>query len=123
MKKKILIIDDEVTFAKVLKFNLVETGKYEVLVESRGKEGLETARKRRPDLIILDLIMPDISGEQVLSQLKNQSVTKDIPVIILSSKITEEEIKKENIRLPKCTLLAKPIDIDKFLSIVDKMIK
>ena len=61
-RKRILVIDDEASFTRNLKLNLEETGEYEVREENKGTEGLTAAREFRPDLILLDVIMPDMAG-------------------------------------------------------------
>jgi len=81
-RKKILVIDDEkmniMTLAHFFK------NKYEVVVAVDGASGLETAEKHIPDLILLDIIMPDISGFDVLIKLKESEITRNIPVIFIT---------------------------------------
>ncbi|MFH1247846.1 MAG: response regulator [Candidatus Omnitrophota bacterium] len=85
MTQKILIIDDEPDIVKLLESRL-KSNNYEVIVAFDGKSGLELARQQRPDLIILDVVMPNMGGFEVLHALKHGSQTSMIPVIMLTQK-------------------------------------
>jgi DNA-binding response OmpR family regulator len=84
-KKRILVIDDEVDFVKMLQARLRIEG-YEVLVAEDGIKGIQTARKEKPDLIILDIMMPGLDGHSVCDTLKKSVLTWSIPVIYLTAK-------------------------------------
>ena len=92
--KTILLIDDSVDLVKVLALHLSARG-YEVVTASTGKEGLEKLKKLEPDLIILDLIMPDISGFNVAYQLKQESRTRNIPIIVLTSMDVDQDTREQ----------------------------
>jgi len=81
---KILIVDDEQAIAQLFEQALKQAG-YEVVISSNGKDGVEKATSEKPDLILLDQILPDINGNQVLQKLKSQDETKSIPVAIISN--------------------------------------
>ncbi len=83
--KTILIIEDERDLLDLIAFNLEREG-YRVLTAQDGKEGLETARTRYPDLIILDLMLPGIMGTDICKILKNSEKTATIPIIMLTAK-------------------------------------
>lgn len=83
-KKKILVIEDEEETVGAMKFILCKGG-YEVVSAANGVEGMEKARAERPDLIILDLIMPEKDGYTVHQELRADPELKDIPVIVLSA--------------------------------------
>ncbi len=91
---KILIIDDDRTAAELIQVMLEAEG-YEVIKTMNGKEGVSLAATEGPDLIILDLIMPDISGFNVAYQLKQQPKTRSIPIIILTSMEIDEDTKEK----------------------------
>lgn len=120
MSNKILIIDDEKTFARVLQFNLEETKKFKVRIEHSGLEALRVVREFKPDLILLDLMMPDMPGDEVAYQLRSHADTKNIPVIFLTSLVTEEETNKHSGVFGDYIAVAKPVDIDKLIAIIDK---
>lgn len=84
-KKKILIIDDDVTLSRILADALIgRNALYEVFIASDGEKGISKAKETIPDLILLDLMMPRLSGVGVMQQLKQNPETGNIPVIILS---------------------------------------
>ena len=89
MKTRILLIDDEETLCEALKYGLERTGPFEVGVATNGKTGLLMARKGAPDLILLDVRMPDMSGIEVLRALKSDFPLTQIPVIMLSGLLDE----------------------------------
>ena len=90
----ILIIDDEEADRYVLKGLLTAQGRFAILEAASAEEGLRRARQDRPDLIFLDLIMPDMTGLQVLERLKSDNATKGIPVILNSSAILSVEERR-----------------------------
>jgi len=92
--KKLLIIDDEEVARYILKGLLAGTS-YEVIEARNGEEGLAKALREKPDVITLDLVMPVMSGFEVLARLKADPRTEDIPVIIVTSKRLEEEERQE----------------------------
>ena len=90
MEKKILIIDDEEDFCYFVKKNLEAISDYEIIIATKGKKGMQIARKEKPDLILLDIMMPGIDGFEVLKRLKGNEKTQNIPVIMLTAKDEDE---------------------------------
>ena len=90
-REKILIVEDEEDICEVLKYNLQKEG-YRISIASSGEETLKTARYWQPHLILLDLMLPGIDGLEVCKILKNDRLTKSIPVIILTAKSGESDI-------------------------------
>ena len=88
----VLVVDDEPNILLSLEFLMKKNG-YNVFVGRDGKEALETVEQEKIDLIILDIMMPEVDGLEVCKRLKSNEATKDIKVIFLSAKIKEEEIK------------------------------
>jgi two-component system, OmpR family, phosphate regulon response regulator PhoB len=82
---RILVIEDEPDLQKILDYNLRKVG-HDVVQALRGNDGLEQARRIRPDLILLDLMLPDLQGTEICKILKSNPETKDIPVIMLTAK-------------------------------------
>lgn len=121
-KKKILTVDDEKDFTRILKMSLEKTGKYEVTTESESRNALDVVKKLKPDLIFLDILMPGLNGFQVLDQLKSDKETVDIPVVMLTAALTDE-IKSEVIKhLDKCSYLEKPVTIGMLEEKIKKML-
>ena len=94
---KIVVVDDDRMFRKAAETTLRRQG-YAVTTASDGEEALQLIRAERPDIIVLDLIMPKIQGFDVLQVLKQDSLTAAIPVIVLSS-LTQEQDKQEALDL------------------------
>jgi len=92
--KKILIIDDVGDFRYFLKKNLEMVGDYKVIGAGTGEEGLRLAKKKRPDLILLDIVLPKVNGLEVLRELKEGERTRPIPVIMLTSSDEDENRMK-----------------------------
>ena len=87
-KKRILVVEDEVELVKAIEIRLKQAN-YEVLTAYDGQEGLEKAKKEKPDLIILDLMLPKIDGHKVCGLLKNDTRFIKIPIIIVTAKAQE----------------------------------
>jgi DNA-binding response OmpR family regulator len=85
-KGKILVVDDEVYIVQILEFSLSRIEGYEVITASDGEEALEKVQEGRPDLVVLDVMMPRMDGYEACKRLKAEEATKDIPVILLSAK-------------------------------------
>jgi CheY-like chemotaxis protein len=121
-KKKILIIDDEEDFCFFVKGNLENTGEFDVLVTSSGKEGLKLARREKPDLILLDINMPEMSGDEVAEILSDRPETKEIPVVFLTALVTKGEVESMA-SIGKRNYIAKPITTKELVTIIKKILK
>src|SRR5688572_13724408 len=84
-KQRILVVDDEPDTVELIEFNLKNSG-YDIVTAADGAEALRKARATEPDLIILDLMLPEIDGLQVCKLLRNDQVTAKIPVLMLTAK-------------------------------------
>lgn len=93
MTKKILIIEDDIFLRELMAKKLKEEN-YEVIEGINGEEGLEKIKKDKPDLVLLDLILPGIQGYEILEEMKKDKESSKIPVIILSNLGQKEEIEK-----------------------------
>jgi len=118
---KILIVDDEGILVRMLKA-LLETNWYEVIIARDGREGLDKAKSEKPDLIILNIIMPEISGLKVCRILKNDFRYSKIPIIILSSKDQEDDFKAGK-EAGADAYIAKPYDATILLAKVEELLK
>lgn len=92
-KKRILIVEDDPYICKMYQLKLDLQG-FEVDIASNGKIGVEKVTEKKPDLILLDILMPEMDGFEVLKVLKSNSQTKDIPVLVLSNLGQDERIRK-----------------------------
>src|SRR5579871_479804 len=89
-RPRILIIEDERALTELLTYNLQREG-YETFVAHDGQEGLRKAQTQLPDLIILDLMLPGLSGQEVLREIRAGERTRDLPVIILTARAEETD--------------------------------
>ena len=120
-KKTILIVEDDSMLRKVLSNRIAEEG-YEVLEAEDGKEGLETALKKHPDLILLDLIMPVMDGTEMLKELRQDKWGKNVYVYILTNKEPDTEMINEANRKPYVSsyLMKSEHGVDEMVEIVRK---
>lgn len=108
MAYKVLVVDDEQTIVEFLKYKLTEGG-YEVVTAGNGKEGLEKIAGENPDIILLDLMMPELNGFEVLKEIREKYKDKWRPVVILSSK-NEFESVLDCYEMQADLYLSKPVD-------------
>jgi DNA-binding response OmpR family regulator len=90
-RKRILVVDDERDLAELIALNLQRNG-YEVITAHDGNMALELARKQAPDLLLLDVMMPGLTGRDVTMQLRADAATANIPIVILTAKTEETDI-------------------------------
>ena len=116
-KKTILIADDEPDVRNVLKKGLVAEG-YSVLLADNGRDALTAARDKHPDLVILDVLMPGISGGSVGLTLQEDPATRDIPIIFLSCTFSERGKHRQGPLFAGNIRLAKPYDMKQLLKAI-----
>ena len=87
-KKRILLVDDDIAFTHAVRLNLLDCGDYDVHVENRSRHALATAQEFCPDVILLDYIMPGVDGGDVSALLKSDAQLRRVPVIMISSLIS-----------------------------------
>lgn len=90
--KRILIIDNDVLIQEATKVCLGMTANWEVITASSGSEGLIEAKKKQPDAILLDLVMPDVDGMSTFQKLQASPATQQIPVVLLTGKVEANEL-------------------------------
>lgn len=117
--KKILVCDDDEGILDMVSFVLEDSG-YEVIPEKNSLNVYSLIEKESPDLLLLDLWMPVLSGDQVLKVLKNNPGTKSLPVIIISASTEGQRIAEE---AGASDFLAKPFDIDQLVYRVQHMLQ
>jgi CheY-like chemotaxis protein len=117
-KVKILIIDDDENFCIIYKSLLEDTKKYSVTTANSGKEGLLQAGNHKPDVILIDIIMPEMSGGAVACLLSCNDSTKNIPVIFITSLIEPHEGRIDS----KNCYLGKPIEPEYLISTIELVV-
>ncbi len=91
-KFRILLVDDEPDFTRLLRANLELTGVYEVQMENAPAQALATARAFRPDLIVLDFLMPGMDGGEVAAQIRADSELQHTPILFLTAAVSSKEV-------------------------------
>ena len=118
---KILAVDDDPKVLAVIKKRLEFAG-YEVITAIEGKEGLLKARTENPDLIVLDLILPNLNGYQICAMLKHDAKYQNIPIVILTSRSQQSDIA-EGMRVGADVYITKPYDPDDFLNKIKTLLE
>jgi DNA-binding response OmpR family regulator len=112
-KKKILVVDDEVDLVKTIQFSLELEG-YEVLVSYNGEDALAQARNEKPDLILLDIMLPKLDGYKVCRFLKFDEQYKHLPILMMTAK-TQEKDKLMGKETGADEYITKPFDMEELI--------
>jgi two-component system alkaline phosphatase synthesis response regulator PhoP len=120
MAKKIIVVDDEPYIARVIKFKLEQEG-YNVISANDGQTGLQRIREEKPDLVLLDVMMPGLSGYDVCQQLKKDPALSGIPVVILTAKGQERD-REQGLNMGASDYITKPFSPNRLLELVRNMI-
>ena len=118
---EILIIDDEQELSSMMK-DVLEEEKYQVICAFSGPDGIALNEQKKPDLILLDLDLPDIHGNIVLIQLKANPKTRNIPVVVISADALPKQIE-QMLQAGAMDYLTKPFDVDEFIKMLENGIK
>ncbi len=119
--KKVLVVDDDEALVEVVS-NLLRMEGFEVIQAYNGKMGLEKARSEKPHIIVLDIMMPEMDGYEVLTKLKEDPQTADIPVIMLTAR-TEDKAVIESWKKGADFYIPKPFEIDELLHVIELVIQ
>ncbi len=115
-RTKILMIDDEEDLTYFVRLNLEKTGKFTVFTTPRGSEGIKLAKSEKPDLILLDLLMPEMDGGQVAAQLMADASTKKIPIIFLTALAQKEQVDAGQGKIGGRDYIAKPVTPEELIA-------
>ncbi len=121
-QKKILIVDDDPGILRLLEKCLPKAHGYEVITALESRKGLELARVHQPDLILLDIMIPDQSGGDLAKELREDPKTQQIPIVFMSVLLEEEGKKRIEIHGQEYRAVAKPIYLPELLSTIRKAI-
>jgi two-component system alkaline phosphatase synthesis response regulator PhoP/two-component system response regulator VicR len=121
MSQKILVVDDEPHIVRLVQVNLEKAG-YVVVTASNGREALETVASEQPDLMVLDVMMPEMDGLETLKRLKDNPQTHEIPVILLTAKAQDEDVF-EGWKSGADLYLTKPFNPGELLLFVQRIFK
>jgi CheY-like chemotaxis protein len=119
MKKRILLLDDEMDFAHVMKMTLELTGQYEVRTAVRSTTFMQVAQDFRPDLILLDCMMPGLDGGEVAAQIQADPVLKDTPFLFFTATADEPEQRASRCYEGVQTYLPKTMELDDLVRFIE----
>jgi len=124
-RPKVLMIDDNKEICRLMKEYLEKTGKYEVTIFTDARMGIHYAQIEKPDVILLDLMMPDMDGTEAAEALLDNDTTRDIPIIFVTAAIKKDEAEDRLGQIHGHPILAKPVtpmevmnEIEKILSLM-----
>lgn len=119
-KKRILLVDDEKSLTTLLKLNLEETGNYEVRAENWPEDAIPAAREFKPDLILLDIIMPRMPGGNIAALIDEDPELKGTPIVFLTAAVRRHQVEDNDGIICDHPCLAKPASIDEVIAMIEK---
>ncbi len=119
-KKRILLVDDEKSLTTLLKLNLEETGNYDVRVENWPEDALAAAREFKPDLVLLDIIMPRLPGGNVAALIDADPQLKGTPIVFLTAAVRRSQVEDNDGIICEHPCLAKPATVDEVVAMIEK---
>jgi len=122
MTKKILVVDDEVVLTKMVKMNLERTGKYEVRTENSGSKALQAVRDFKPDLIFMDVMMPDMSGDEVIAEIREDPELSLIPSVFMTAIVSKAETENMGSNIGGNEFLAKPVKTEELIATIERIL-
>ncbi len=120
-RKKVLVVDDVAENRAVLEGMLSQLG-FDIIEAVNGREGLEKAQSLWPDLILMDIVMPDMDGLEVARRLRGQPAFRDVPIIAISASASDTDLKK-SLEVGMNAFLPKPVDSDQLVSRIGALLK
>ena len=122
-KKRILLVDDELKFTRLVRLNLEKTGFYEVEEVNDARQAVVRAEQFKPDLVLLDVMMPGMDGGDVEARLRSHPFLKNVPVIFLTAAVAETEAGKQGCRSGGLLFLAKPITLAALVEAIEAALR
>jgi CheY-like chemotaxis protein len=119
-KKRVLLVDDEKSFTNLLKLNLEDTGNYDVRVENWAEDAIAAAREFKPDIILLDIIMPRLPGGNVAALIKEDAALKDTPIVFLTAAVRKHQVEENDGIICDHPCLAKPATVEMVIDMIEK---
>jgi len=120
--KKILVVDDEASLTRLVKANLERTGRFVVRTENQGARAIEAARQFQPDLIFLDVMMPDMGGDEIAEALREDPQLRNIPHVFLTAIVTRDETPPTGSQIGGHLFLAKPVKTEELIATIEKVL-
>lgn len=123
MKVRVIVIDDEPALTRMVQLNLERAGNYEVETENDGTRAINTIREFRPDIILLDIMMPDKSGDDIAQDLRDDLRLSRIPIIFLTALVTPDETDAKASKIGGNTFLAKPVKSAELIRVIEETLE
>ncbi len=120
--KRILIVDDEESLTEILKLTLEDSGDYEVRTENNSEEVLGVVRWFTPDIVVLDVIMPEMSGLEVADQLRDELGADAPPILFLTAAVSKEDVNMQHELLKDCPVMAKPVGTQELIEQIETIL-
>ena len=119
-KKRILIVDDEPGITNLLRLNLEKSGHYTVRTENDAERVLSAAVEFKPDLMMLDVMMPGMSGGELAGKLRNTNAFKKLPIVFLTAAVKQHEVDARDGVIGGFPYIAKPLNVKGVMEIIEK---
>ncbi len=119
MKKRILIVDDEPGFSSMLRLTLETQGYYEVQTENSASAARQTARFFDPDLIILDIMMPELDGAELAAAMKEDRLLREVPILFMTALVSGNECGTRGGQ----TYLSKNVPVDRLIECIEEKLR
>ena len=123
LRYRILLVDDEPAFTRVIKRYLESTGSYEVRTENDGAQVMAVAREFRPHLVLLDVIMPKMDGREIAAQMKGDEHLKRVEIVFLTATVSRSEVRRQPAVQGGPTYLAKPVAAEDVIRCIEEKLK
>ncbi len=123
MTPRVLVIDDETGFTQLLKMNLEREGRFHVHVENNSMRALTAAREFKPDVILLDIVMPGMDGGDLAASFSSDPELSKIPVIMVTALVAHGETSPESVvQSSNMTVLPKPVNLGQLMQCIDDVL-
>jgi len=119
-KRRVMIVDDEPGFTKVVKLTLEASKNYEVLELNNPSTVVQNARKFSPDVILLDVVMPNMDGGDVFAQLQGDPMLRAIPVIFVTATVRKGEVPEHGGKIGTSFFIAKPVSAQGLMRCIEE---
>ena len=122
-KKRILVVDDEASITRLLKLNLEQTNDYEVRTENDATAALAAAEDFKPDLILLDVMMPGMDGGELAASFQANATLNSVPIVVLTAAATKGEVYARGGKVGGLPFLAKPVEIAEVIASIKQNLR
>jgi CheY-like chemotaxis protein len=121
MRKRIVLVDDEKDFCFFMQKTLEANGDFEVQTSSEGIEAIKIIKANQPDLVLLDVMMPGISGADVAAELREYNSTKNIPIVFVTAVVQDKDISDKENLIGGWHYLPKPVRTEDLIRLINRL--